>query len=754
MKKIININFQGRVIPIEESAYDILKQYVESLRKYFATEEGRDEIINDIESRIAELFNDRLKRGSSCITDDDVNAIIASMGRPEDFEAVEGETVNGNASADYSQSTTQQTSATGTSYSRGSLFRNADDKIIGGVCSGLANYLRIDPVIVRIFFVALFGALFWVYILLWVIVPSKSVQSNITKRLFRNANDKVIAGVCGGLASYFKIDTWIPRLVFALPFIIAIVSSSFNTVLWNWNWGWHFGPRIITGSLGSTLFIIYIILWIAVPYATTASEKLEMRGEKVDLNTIRDTVNDDLASMKTRAEKFGGEMKEAASNIGQKAQEFSSVAATKAKELGAEAGDTIRNRGSDLGSVLGTLFKIIFFIIAGFAAVILLSVLGGLIFGGIALYPLKNYFLAGFGENLLAWLVLVFFLLLPIVALVTWLVRRIMGVRSRNHYLGFAFGLLWVVGLISAIFLVASVVKDFRSRSGIDEEVLIKSPTSGKLFVEATVNPANYYDENWFGSDFDDMPFYGINKDSMMLRNVRINVLKSKDSFYHVYKVTFSRSENIEKAKELAERIQFNIVQHDSILTLPKGFAISRDEKFRNQQVLVIIEVPVGKKIELHKSVEDYEWFSLNVDRRRGRGGVNIRINEDDLNNTLRWNCNKEYVMTNNGLVHTRDLNRENDRRNRNNENTKRDWDDDNSNNDNKNNRNANTPDSSYRYKENKKVNSDSSNHTQTIQTGNVQAIIKSTEACELAVIESSKMHHPASPFMVLNELF
>jgi site-specific recombinase XerD len=63
MKKVININFQGRVVPIEETAYDILKQYVESLRRFFANEEGKDEIINDIEGRIAELFAETLKKG-------------------------------------------------------------------------------------------------------------------------------------------------------------------------------------------------------------------------------------------------------------------------------------------------------------------------------------------------------------------------------------------------------------------------------------------------------------------------------------------------------------------------------------------------------------------------------------------------------------------------------------------------------------------------------------------------------------------
>src|ERR1700733_896084 len=89
MKKVININFQGRVIPIEESAYDMLKQYVESLRLFFASEEGRDEIINDIEGRIAELFGETLKKGTTCITDEDVTRIIDSMGRPQDFDGDE-----------------------------------------------------------------------------------------------------------------------------------------------------------------------------------------------------------------------------------------------------------------------------------------------------------------------------------------------------------------------------------------------------------------------------------------------------------------------------------------------------------------------------------------------------------------------------------------------------------------------------------------------------------------------------------------
>src|ERR1041384_6586006 len=109
MKKVININFQGRAVPIEETAYEILKQYIDSLRRYFANEDGRDEIINDIESRIAELFSERLKKGATCITDDDVQAVIASMGRPEDFEA-EAASIGGTESAQQSSSAGQQQS--------------------------------------------------------------------------------------------------------------------------------------------------------------------------------------------------------------------------------------------------------------------------------------------------------------------------------------------------------------------------------------------------------------------------------------------------------------------------------------------------------------------------------------------------------------------------------------------------------------------------------------------------------------------
>ena len=647
MKKIININFQGRVIPIEESAYETLKQYVDSLRKYFSNEEGRDEIVNDIESRIAELFSERLKRGTPCIADEDINAVIASIGRPQDFD----EQTGGNADTGSSYQDNQSfNAAPGPGYSpggyagRGRLYRNADDKIVGGVCSGLANYLGIDPVVMRVLFVVLIGALFWVYILLWIIVPSQSLQTNITKRLYRNPDDKVLAGVCGGLSSYFNIDSWIPRLVFALPLIIGLISATMNAVWWNWDFG--VGPRIVTGSLGSTLFVTYIILWIAVPFAYTASEKLEMRGEKVDLNSIRNTVKEDLESFKTKAEKWGQEVK-------QTAQQFGQQAGTRARGFAAEAAPVARRAGNGAGHVIGILFKAFFLFIAGIIAIVLFSLLIALIFGGMAAFPLKNFVLEGPGQNMLAWATLILFLGVPLVGLITWLVRRIMGVRSKNHYLGYTFGALWLVGLFCLIFLVGSFARNFKVRMPVESKINIAPPSKDKLYVDVSRSNLEYYHGDWFGFRFnDEMPVYGANMDTLMLNTVRIKLAKSKDTSYHATLIRISQGSSRETASKNAENIHFNVEQQDTVLYLPEGFAVSSTDKFRNQQVLFVIEVPVGKRIEMNDALNRYSWFNINVNSRRG---INIDFN-DDRDETFSWDANVAYVMTPDGLKKVSDL--------------------------------------------------------------------------------------------------
>jgi len=106
------------------------------------------------------------------------------------------------------------------------LYRNSNDKIIAGVCSGLGYHFKIDPVWFRLAFILLFSVLFWVYIILWIVLKPKPLESNASKRLYRNPTDRIIGGVCGGIATYFKIDSWIPRLIFAAPLLLNIIGMS------------------------------------------------------------------------------------------------------------------------------------------------------------------------------------------------------------------------------------------------------------------------------------------------------------------------------------------------------------------------------------------------------------------------------------------------------------------------------------------------------------------------------------------------
>jgi phage shock protein PspC (stress-responsive transcriptional regulator) len=685
MKKIININFHSRVIPIEETAYEILQEYIESLRRYFAREEGRDEIISDIENRFSELFADKLKKGAACITDDDVNSIIASMGRPEDFEADEETSSTAGAgqqgpagsssTADAGTSESSAAGATGASQQAGwqyntaeprRLYRAENDKILGGVCGGLANYLRLDPAVVRIIFVLIafgWGFGFLLYFILWMVLPTRSLPAVVRKRLYRNPDDRVIGGVASGLAAYFHIEVWIPRLIFALPGILSVISSILGSAWWG-HGRFHFSsPEFITGGFGGTLFIAYIVLWIVLPEAVTASDKLEMRGEKVDLESIKNTVKSDLEGFNKRAKEMGKEMgdrfkqmgKEMGPQIKQNVQNFSS-----------DTGAYARKSGTSFGHAVGVLFKAFFLLIAGCIAFGLTVALVSLLFAGNGILDLKNYILSGFWQNFLAWAAFLLFFLTPVLSLLTWLIRRITGVRSRTHYLGYTFATLWVIGLFCFIALAGMVMNNFRSRQHTEEEITMSQPSQNKLMVRSAPRPSRVYDTDWWFNDDDwdwkrRAPFYALNDDSILLTTIKVDVLKSDDAQYHVKLYRFSRSDNSRTASELAQQISYPVQQSDSVLSLPAGFAISQNQKFRNQQVLVAISVPVGKRIIIDNSIRSFRWFNLSGNHRHihwSDGDEESWEDQTDLDNTYAWNSNVEYTMTATGLVRSSRMDR------------------------------------------------------------------------------------------------
>ena len=197
MKTTIKINLSGQIFTLDEDAYQVLKDYLDSISKRFRDTEEGIEIIGDIESRIAELFQEKISEKKQVITIEDVRNIISIMGTPEDI-------LDEDEAAEEEQS-------------------------------------------------------------------RRSANGKKTRKLYRDPDNMAIGGVCSGLGAYFGIENWLMRLLWVILFFA-------------------------TG--GGLIFILYIVLWIAVPKAMTVAEKLEMRGEKVTVSNIEKTIKEEYETVK------------------------------------------------------------------------------------------------------------------------------------------------------------------------------------------------------------------------------------------------------------------------------------------------------------------------------------------------------------------------------------------------------------------------------------------------------------------------
>ncbi len=165
MNKTVTINLSGIIFHIDEDAYQKLSSYLNTIRGYFSESDGRDEIMADIENRIAEMLSEKISDRKQVVLMTDVDYVIGVMGKPEDFA--------GDKSHSGSEQKKEQTTYTSTGKRR-RVFRDTDNKILGGVCSGIANYFNFDPLWLRLalvvcFFTFGFGLL--LYIVLWIVIP-------------------------------------------------------------------------------------------------------------------------------------------------------------------------------------------------------------------------------------------------------------------------------------------------------------------------------------------------------------------------------------------------------------------------------------------------------------------------------------------------------------------------------------------------------------------------------------------------------
>ncbi len=308
MKRNISINIRGIIFNIEEDTYPLLKDYLNSINKYFSSYEDSREILEDIEGRIAEIFYSKLNKQKQVITHADVEELMQIMGNVDDFQ---------NAEMDPAFQTTFQPSdleipteddfggghtavqvrkpkviieeppeefekfkepaplyadSRSTSWEEEipeekKLYRDTQRRLIGGVAAGLAHYFNMDPIWVRLLFILLITGAFFLpaapitavilYGALWALVPQNDQleENPKIKKLFRDPERAVFGGVAAGLATYLGVNEMVIRVAFIL--------------------------------LNVTGIFLYLILLIIIPEARTLTQKMQMEGEAINLQNIQ-----------------------------------------------------------------------------------------------------------------------------------------------------------------------------------------------------------------------------------------------------------------------------------------------------------------------------------------------------------------------------------------------------------------------------------------------------------------------------------
>ena len=527
------MNLSGIIFHIEEDAYEMLNKYLSTIKGYFKDSEGRDEIMSDIESRIAEMLQEKVSTTKQAVLKMDVEAVIATMGKPEEFAG---------DNAENQKTESQNDSKT---YDDGSkrrrVFRDPDDKVVGGVCSGIANYFDFDPI-------------------------------------------------------------WL-RGAFAVSFFV-------------------FGSGLI----------LYIILCMIIPKAKTTAEKLEMRGEKVDINNISKTVNEEFEEFKKRMDKFG-------KDVGSKEnRERIRTSTEKASDF---IGDVLKN----IFAIIGKVFSVIIIAIAIFIIVILLGSLFGRNFihvntnGTDFAYSIYDMMHSIFPADLpieFAVIGLVLFLGIPLISMIYGGVRFLFGIKQKNKIVSYTSAILWFTGLAFIIYVVYQVSDDFREDATIKQNIELASIKSDTLYI--SVKNVDKYgldnDENYDSRILiDNWTLLKKNGKTTSLGYPKFDIVMNENDSIELVAIKSATAFDKKEAIYLAKNISYSITQTDSLIELNPEFDISQGDKWRNQNVRLVLKIPKGKVVFLSPKLK------------------NIINDIDNVTNTYdRDMLNRRWKMTNRGL--------------------------------------------------------------------------------------------------------
>ncbi len=488
MNKTVNINLGGTFFHIDEDAYLKLSRYFEAIKKYLSDSEGKDEIIRDIEIRIAELFTGMLKSEKQVISMRDLDQVIEIMGEPEDYR-IDDETPK---AASY-----QKTSK--------KLYRDTEGGLIGGVLAGIGHYLGIDKVWLRLFLALL--------------------------------------------------------LVF-------------------------YGTGVL----------LYIILWIIMPEAKTTSEKLEMKGEPVNISNIEKKVREEFENISDKVNNIDYE-------------KYKNKAQSGAQKVGNKLSDFFSGLFSVIGKIIG-IFIIIFSVISLGSLIIGLATLGSTEFFQLPWMGVSEAF--NYTEMPI-WVLVILFLLaigIPLLALLI-LGFRILISNSKPLSRVFKYSLLgvWIISLIALTIIGVRQATEvaFEEKSSIHQPINLQA--NDTLEISITTNPKF---ESSRLSDFR-LVLDESDKETIYSSQVSYYIRKTNEAMPYVVINKFAGGNSLINAKKRAEEIRYNFEIVDNKIKLDDYLLADLKSKYRNQNVEIEIYIPEGRVFHLD---ETFSRFSNRISLR------------------------------------------------------------------------------------------------------------------------------------------
>ena len=383
------------------------------------------------------------------------------------------------------------------------------------------------------------------------------------RKVFRDEEGRMIGGVCSGLAHYFDINVFWFRIIFII-LLFAIGG----------------GP------------LMYIILWIAIPSAKTTAEKLEMKGEKVNINNIEKNIKDELNIIENKILDFDKKYTKeifGANSFFRKIVDFFIRVIT------------------GIFKFIGSCFGIFSIALGGFLLLIIFSLLfsreavlfqNDLLFA----YVLNDSI---FSDTLGTWLFL--FIGIPIVAVILFGLRLVNNTKIHMNYKIGIF-VLWIISLFFLLNSAEDISIEFQeeAKNTIIEKIITESDT---LYLSMNdVNRELVKTIPGLIPQFKVTPF----EDNLIGIGMQLDVVKSKNDNFNLIKEVIARGKNKQIAKERTEEVDFEFILEDDNLIFDDFFTIST-QKWRMQELYLTLEIPVGMVVFLDHSLEDLIYDIKNV---------------------------------------------------------------------------------------------------------------------------------------------